>query len=134
MPTITSVPAPLEVKPAQRLPVVTLAALAVIGFVLVAMETMPAGLLPVIAAGLGTSEGTVGLFVSAYALGTVIVTIPAITLTRGMRRKPLLLTGIVGQAFLGSSENGVFFVSPGSLGRPRTRSPMMLRWIWSVPP
>jgi len=96
MPTITSVPAPLEVKPAQRLPVVTLAALAVIGFVLVAMETMPAGLLPVIAAGLGTSEGTVGLFVSAYALGTVIVTIPAITLTRGMRRKPLLLTGIVG--------------------------------------
>ena len=96
MPTITSVPAPLEVKPAQRLPVVTLAALAVIGFVLVAMETMPAGLLPVIAAGLGTSEGTVGLFVSAYALGTVIVTIPAITLTRGMRRKPLLLAGIVG--------------------------------------
>ena len=96
MPTITSVPAPLEVKPAQRLPVVTLAALAVIGFVLVAMETMPAGLLPVIAAGLGTSEGAVGLFVSAYALGTVIVTIPAITLTRGMRRKPLLLAGIVG--------------------------------------
>ena len=96
MPTITSVPAPLDVKPAQRLPVVTLAALAVIGFVLVAMETMPAGLLPVIAAGLGTSEGTVGLFVSAYALGTVIVTIPAITLTRGMRRKPLLLAGIVG--------------------------------------
>ena len=44
--------------------------LAVIGFVLVAMETMPAGLLPVIATGLDTSEGTVGLFVSAYALGT----------------------------------------------------------------
>jgi predicted MFS family arabinose efflux permease len=80
----------------QRLPVVTLAALAVIGFVLVAMETMPAGLLPVIATGLGTSEGTVGLFVSAYALSTVIVTIPAITLTRGIRRKPLLLAGIVG--------------------------------------
>ncbi len=57
---------------------------------------MPAGLLPVIAAGMGTSEGTVGLFVSAYALGTVIVTIPAITLTRGMRRKPLLLGAILG--------------------------------------
>ncbi len=52
-----------------RLPLATLAALAVIGFVLVAMETMPAGLLPVIATGMGTSEGTVGLFVSAYALG-----------------------------------------------------------------
>ena len=47
---------------------------------------MPAGLLPVIATGMGTSEGTVGLFVSAYALGTVIITIPAITMTRGLRR------------------------------------------------
>lgn len=79
-----------------RLPWATLTALAVIGFVLVAMETMPAGLLPEIATGMGASEGTVGLFVSAYALGTVIVTIPAITLTRGMRRKPLLLGAIVG--------------------------------------
>ena len=71
-----------------------LVVLAAIGFILVAMETMPAGLLPVIAAGIDTSEGTVGLFVSAYALGTVLVTIPAITLTRGMRRKPLLLASI----------------------------------------
>jgi predicted MFS family arabinose efflux permease len=45
---------------------------------------------------MGTSEGTVGLFVSAYALGTVLITIPAITLTRGMRRKPLLLGAILG--------------------------------------
>jgi predicted MFS family arabinose efflux permease len=79
-----------------RLPVATLAALAVIGFVLVAMETMPAGLLPIIATGMGASEGTIGLYVSAYALGTVIVTIPAITLTRGMRRKPLILIAILG--------------------------------------
>jgi predicted MFS family arabinose efflux permease len=94
--TITSAQQPVGTATAHRLPVATLAALAVIGFVLVAMETMPAGLLPVIAAGMGTSEGTVGLFVSAYALGTVIVTIPAITLTRGMRRKPLLLAAIGG--------------------------------------
>jgi predicted MFS family arabinose efflux permease len=79
-----------------RLPHVTLIVLAVIGFVLVAMETMPAGLLPVIATGLGIGEGTVGLFVSMYALGTVVVTIPAITLTRGMRRKPLLLAAVAG--------------------------------------
>lgn len=45
---------------------------------------------------MGTSEGNIGLFVSAYALGTVIITIPAITLTRGMRRKPLLLGAILG--------------------------------------
>lgn len=100
MTTTTTVPAPAPAPAAteqpKRLPLATLAALAVIGFVLVAMETMPAGLLPAIATGMGTSEGTVGLFVSAYALGTVIVTIPAITLTRGMRRKPLLLGAVVG--------------------------------------
>jgi predicted MFS family arabinose efflux permease len=70
--------------------------LAVIGFVLVTMETMPAGLLPVIADGMNTTEATVGLFVSAYALGTVIVTVPAITLTRGIPRKPLLLVAVAG--------------------------------------
>ncbi|NQW92362.1 MFS transporter [Curtobacterium sp. VKM Ac-2861] len=78
----------------DRLPWFPLALLAAIGFVLVAMETMPAGLLPVIADGMGTSEGTVGLFVSAYAIGTVIATVPAIALTRGLRRKPLLTTAI----------------------------------------
>ena len=96
MDIVTTVPAPAAAETTQRLPVFTLSVLAAIGFVLVAMETMPAGLLPVIASGLGTSEGTVGLFVSAYALGTVLVTIPAITLTRGMRRKPLLLGAILG--------------------------------------
>ncbi|KIU03396.1 MFS transporter [Frigoribacterium sp. MEB024] len=70
--------------------------MATMGFILVAMETMPAGLLPVIANGLDTSEGAVGLLISAYALGTVVATVPAITLTRGMRRKPLLLIAITG--------------------------------------
>ena len=88
--------APAGRQAVQRLPLVTLIGLATIGFVLVAMETMPAGLLPVIAAGLNTSEGSVGLLVSAYALGTVIITIPAISLTRRMRRKPLLLTALAG--------------------------------------
>ena len=95
---ISTIPAvaPAGRQAVQRLPLVTLIGLATIGFVLVAMETMPAGLLPVIAAGLNTSEGSVGLLVSAYALGTVIVTIPAISLTRRMRRKPLLLTALAG--------------------------------------
>jgi predicted MFS family arabinose efflux permease len=92
----TAAPSPAGAGEAQRLPVVTLVLLAVVGFVLVAMETMPAGLLPEIAGGLGTSEGTVGLLISAYALGTVVVTVPAITLTRGMRRKPLLLMAVLG--------------------------------------
>ncbi|MCS6589768.1 MFS transporter [Curtobacterium flaccumfaciens] len=77
-----------------RLPWFPLALLAAIGFLLVAMETMPAGLLPAIADGMGTSEGTVGLFVSAYAMGTVIATVPAIALTRGLCRKPLIVAAI----------------------------------------
>lgn len=80
----------------HRLPLAALIILALMGFILVAMETMPAGLLPTIAAGMNISEGTVGLFVSAYALGTVIVTVPAISLTSRFARKPLLVTGIVG--------------------------------------
>jgi hypothetical protein len=36
--------------------------------------------------------------------------------------------------FLGSSRNGVVRSLLGSLGRPSTRSPMMLCWISSVPP
>ncbi len=79
-----------------RLPLAALLVLAATGFVLIGAETMPAGLLPQIAAGLSTSEGTVGLLVSAYALGTVVVTVPAITLTRGFDRKPLLLVGVAG--------------------------------------
>ncbi|KQO60061.1 MFS transporter [Curtobacterium sp. Leaf261] len=78
------------------LPLFSLVVLAAMGFVLVATETMPAGLLPQIADGLHTGEGTVGLLISAYALGTVVATVPAITLTRGMPRKQLLVLGIVG--------------------------------------
>ncbi len=80
----------------DRLPLRSLLLLAAMGFVLIAAETMPAGLLPAIAEGLGTSEGTVGQLVSAYALGTVLVTVPAIALTRRARRKPLLLAAITG--------------------------------------
>ncbi|MDJ0320848.1 MFS transporter [Pseudarthrobacter sp. PS3-L1] len=65
--------------------------MALAGFILIATETMPAGLLPQIASGMDITEGAVGLYVRAYALGTVLVTIPAITLTRGMSRKPLLI-------------------------------------------
>lgn len=78
----------------ERMPWFPLALLAAMGFILVAAETMPAGLLPVIAEGMGISEGTVGQFISVWALGTVVVTIPAISLTRRFRRKPLILTAI----------------------------------------
>ena len=93
--TSSSVQDPTSTDP-QRMPWLSLILLTAMGFILVTMETMPAGLLSAIAGGLGTSESTVGLLISAYALGTIVVTVPAITMTRGLRRKPLLLTTIVG--------------------------------------
>lgn len=87
----------IQAAPAgRRLPLPALLVMALMGFILIATETMPAGLLPQIAAGVGVVEGTAGQLVSAYALGTVVLTIPAIALTRGMRRKPVFLIGILG--------------------------------------
>jgi predicted MFS family arabinose efflux permease len=82
--------------PAGRFPWAALLIMAFVGFLLIATETMPAGLLPQIAGGLSISEGTAGQFVSAYALGTVVAAMPAVALTRGMRRKPVFLVGILG--------------------------------------
>lgn len=79
-----------------RLPVPALLVLTLSGFALVTTETMPAGLLPQIAAGMHTSEGTAGQYVSAFALGAVAFAVPAATLTRGLRRKPVYLFGLVG--------------------------------------
>jgi predicted MFS family arabinose efflux permease len=82
--------------PAGRFPWTALLIMALMGFLQIATETMPAGLLPQIAGGLNITEGTAGQFVSAYALGSVIAAIPAIAMTRGMRRKPVFLVGILG--------------------------------------
>ncbi|WP_231391757.1 MFS transporter [Arthrobacter sp. 35W] len=94
--------------PGRRLPLPALLVMALMGFILIATETMPAGLLPQIAQGLDATEGTAGQLVSAYALGTVVLTIPAVALTRGMRRKPVFLAGVLG--FL--LANSVAAVSP----------------------
>ncbi|GAA3635629.1 MFS transporter [Kineosporia mesophila] len=80
----------------DRLPRVALSALALSVFIVIMTETLPAGLLPEIAADLGTSESAAGQLVSVYALATVLVSIPATTATRGWRRKPVLLLGIGG--------------------------------------
>jgi predicted MFS family arabinose efflux permease len=93
--TATASPRSVTGRP-ETMPWLSLILLATMGFILVAAETMPAGLLPVIADGLGTSEGVIGQFISVWALGTVIVTVPAISLSRGLRRKPLLLGAIAG--------------------------------------
>lgn len=91
-----SAPASGNSVPAGRFPWAALLVMALMGFLLIATETMPAGLLQQIASGLDVTEGTAGQFVSAYALGTVIAAMPAIALTRGLRRKPVFLVGILG--------------------------------------
>lgn len=78
------------------LPTAALLIMALMGFVLIASETMPAGLLPQIADGLHVGEATAGQLVSAYALGTVLAAIPATAATRGLRRKPLAVGGMAG--------------------------------------
>lgn len=88
--------APPTIAETVRLPVPALLVMTLSGFALVTTETMPAGLLPQIAAGMHTSEGTAGQYISAFALGAIVFAVPAATLTRGLRRKPVYLFGLVG--------------------------------------
>ena len=104
---MTTTTLPPAVTTHDRLPLPALLVMALTGFILLATETMPAGLLPQIASGMNTSEGAAGQFVSAYALGTVLMTLPAVAWTRSMRRRPVLLIGLAG--FLAA--NAVVLVS-----------------------
>jgi len=78
------------------LPIGALLALAMTGFICIVTETLPAGLLPLISAGLGISPSMAGQMVTAYALGSVLAVIPMTIATRGWRRRNVLLLTIVG--------------------------------------
>jgi predicted MFS family arabinose efflux permease len=80
----------------DRFPLAALLVMALTGFLLLATETMPAGLLTGIARGMGTTQAASGQLVSTYALGTILVTLPAVAWTRSMRRKPVLLLALLG--------------------------------------
>lgn len=80
----------------ERLPIGALLALAMTGFMCIVTETLPAGLLPLISAGLGISPSMAGQMVTAYALGSVLAVIPMTIATRGWRRRNVLLLAIVG--------------------------------------
>ena len=80
----------------RRLPVLALVLMALSGFIIIMTETLPAGLLPQLAAEFQVSNGTAGQLITAYALGTVIAAIPTIAMTRGASRKPLLVIGLLG--------------------------------------
>ncbi|MES2533883.1 MAG: MFS transporter [Pseudomonadota bacterium] len=66
------------------------------GFICIVTETLPAGLLPLVGAGLGVSQALAGQTVTAYALGSVIAAIPLTIATQGWRRRNALLLAIVG--------------------------------------
>jgi len=82
--------------PSAHLPVTSLLALALAGFVTILTEALPAGLLPQISAGLGVSEALAGQLVTIYAIGSLLAAIPLTAATQGVRRRPLLLTAIAG--------------------------------------
>ena len=83
-------------RAASRLPVGALLALAMTGFIAIMTETVPAGLLPQIAAGLGVPEAGAGQLVTVYAAGSLLAAITLTAATLGWRRRVVLLTAIGG--------------------------------------
>ena len=92
----TALPAAASPALADRLPVSALLALAMTGFICIITETLPAGLLPQISAGLDISQAMAGQMVTAYALGSLLAAIPLTIATRGWRRRTVLLLTIIG--------------------------------------
>lgn len=80
----------------DRLPIAALLALAMTGFICIATETLPAGLLPNISDELGVTTAMAGQTVTAYALGSVLAAIPLTIATGGWRRRNVLLLTIIG--------------------------------------
>lgn len=66
------------------------------GFICIVTETLPAGLLPQMAAGLSISTSLAGQTVTTYALGSVLAAIPLTVATQGWRRRNVLLLSIAG--------------------------------------
>lgn len=100
----------------KRLPLAALLALAMTGFVCIITETLPAGLLPQMATGLGVSTSLSGQTVTAYALGSALTAIPLTVATQGWRRRTVLLFTIVGLLVFNSitalsSNYGLTFVA-----------------------
>ncbi|KFN02751.1 MFS transporter [Bacillus clarus] len=79
---------------AVQLPIWNLIALSVASFLAIMTETIPAGLLPQISKGLNISEALAGQLVTLFAIGSVVAAIPLVALTRGWRRKKVLLLAL----------------------------------------
>ncbi|MFT8990406.1 MAG: MFS transporter [Gluconobacter albidus] len=83
-------------NPGDALPVAGLLALAMTGFICIMTETLPAGLLPEIGAGLRISPALAGQMVTAYAIGSLSAAIPLTLATQRWPRRRVLLLAIIG--------------------------------------
>jgi len=102
MTTDTSLPPPATratphaAVPPPPLPLASLLALTMVSFVVILTEVLPAGLLPQLAASLGSSQPVMGQLIGVYALGSLLAAIPLAAATQGMGRRTLLLTALGG--------------------------------------
>lgn len=81
---------------ADRLPMSGLLALAMTGFICIATETLPAGLLPQISQSLNISQSAAGQMVTVYAIGSLLAAIPLTIAMQGWRRRSVLLLTVGG--------------------------------------
>jgi len=80
----------------QPMPVLSLLALALTGFITILTEALPAGLLSQMSQSLAVSEAWIGQTITIYAVGSLVAAIPLTAVTQNLRRRPLLLTALAG--------------------------------------
>ncbi len=78
----------------SRLPLTALLALFTAGFLGILNETVPAGLLPDMAASLGRSESVVGQTITVYALATALTVVPLNTVLKDVGRRTVLVDSL----------------------------------------
>lgn len=87
--------APTTAPVRAALPLAGLLALSFAAFLTMLTETVPAGLLPQIGAGLDSSPAHAGQLLTVYAAGSMLAAIPLTALTRSLPRRPLLLATLL---------------------------------------
>ena len=86
---------PTTLSPARgRSPLPTAFLLAAVGFVTLLTEVLPAGVLPAMAADLGTTEAIAGQSVAVFALGCIVAAIPISRLLARLDRRTVVLLAI----------------------------------------
>ncbi|MGU3627955.1 MFS transporter [Comamonas sp. C24C] len=86
----------------NSLPWANLLALSMAAFITILTEALPAALLPQMAQDLGVSQAWIGQTVTTYAFGSLVAAIPLVTMTRSVRRRPLLMAAVLGFALANS--------------------------------